>query len=155
MDKFTSIGRNMTIVNKYFKIYLRDRLVPYEINASEGIVLLMMHRKENEENTQDELIKEIHYDKGVMTRTMKELEKKGFVERKPNPNDSRSFLFSLTEKGKEFKHIIIKILQDWNKELLGGISDENLAIVEEALGIMAENSSLCYSALASKINKKK
>lgn len=156
MEKFTSIGRNMMIADKYFKLYLRDALMPHNLNAAEGIVLLMMYRKNMNHtkdsdnhyntgsNTQDELIREIHYDKGVMTRTMKELEQKGFVERQPNPADSRSYLFSLTPKGIAFQETIMDILKRWNTQLLAGLSEEQLAVVESTLNIMAQNTSSFY-----------
>ena len=154
MDKFVSIGRNITIADKYFKLYLRNVLQPYNINATEGIVLLMMYRKSSG-NTQDELIKDIHYDKGVMARTMKELEEKGYVERNQNPLDSRSFIFSLTEKGHDFKHILIDFLRQWNKKLISDISEEHLAIVEASLEIMAQNSLMCFIESSQKHNKKR
>lgn len=105
----------------------------------------MMYRKDTCGNTQDELIKDIHYDKGAMTRTMKSLEKKGYVERNNNPLDSRSFIFSLTEKDNSFKHIIIDILRQWNVQQLKGICEENLALVEESLETMALNSFMYFS----------
>lgn len=156
MEKFVSIGRNMMIADKYFKLYLRDALQPYNLNAAEGIVLLMMYRKTSNHtsisgnhemfgsNTQDELIREIHYDKGVMTRTMKELEQKGFVTREPNPADSRSYLFSLTEQGIAFQETMMEILRRWNTQLLTGLSEEQLSVVESALQIMAKNTSVFY-----------
>lgn len=71
MERFVSIGRNMAIADKYFKLYLRDALQPYDLNAAEGVVMLMMFQKSEKSDcsiidgkTQDEIIREIHYDKG-------------------------------------------------------------------------------------------
>lgn len=141
----------MMIADKYFRMFLRDSLQPYGMNASEGTVLLMMYRKSSQDmkygNTQDELIRELHYDKGVMTRTMKELENKGYVERITNPSDSRSFIFSLTQKGDDFREILFGILRQWNSMLLEGISVDILSAAEKALEKMAENASSFYSSL--------
>lgn len=160
MNHFADIGRNMMIADKYFKLYLKDTLRSYDLNAAEGIVLLMMYRKMSPStgeppsadvhkiqgaNSQDELIREIHYDKGVMTRTMKELEAKGFVCRKHHPQDSRSFLFTLTEKGLALREPLIHILRQWNSHLLEGLNEETLAVVEDALSTMARNAAACYS----------
>lgn len=142
MNNHNSIGRNLIIVNKYFKMFLRDKLQQYDMNAQEGIVLLMMYRKNklNERgNTQDELIKEIHCDKGVMTRTMKELENKGFVVRDVNPDDSRSYVFSLSDKGLEYENIIIDILKEWNDNLLSGVDEDEREVVENVLNKMSKN----------------
>lgn len=154
MRRYASIGRNMNIADKYFRLFLRDALSPYDLNTAEGTVLLSMYEKsEGTEqqifhsihsrptpgNTQDELICSLHYDKGVMTRTMKSLEDKGFVARKSNPADSRSSLFSLTEKGTAMKGVLIAALRQWNGVLLSGVPDETLAILEGALDTMAQN----------------
>lgn len=140
MEKFEHIGRNMMISDKYFKLYLRDALAPYGLNATEGVVLLMMfHSAVAQKNTQEDLIRRIHYDKGVMTRTMKELEQKGFVSREPNPTDSRSYLFSLTEAGAVLKEPLFDAVRRWNERLLAGIDERDLETVKNVLGKMAQN----------------
>lgn len=147
MENFRSIGRNMMIADKYFKLYLRNELQPYDLNAAEGVVLLMLYQQAaSHGKTQDELIREIHYDKGVMTRTMKELEQKGFVLREQNPLDSRSYLFSLSEKGRDFKETLTAILQRWNEALLADLPREDLLLVEAALSRMAQNAATAYSS---------
>lgn len=154
MERYADIGRNMNITDKYFRLFLREELKPYDLNTAEGTVLLAMYGKSGSTekqifdsihsrarmgNTQDELICRLHYDKGVMTRTMKALEDKGYVKRGPNPRDSRSYIFSLTEKAIDFKETLIGILREWSDSLLAGLDDETLKIVERALDTMAEN----------------
>ena len=140
MEKFEHIGRNMMISDKYFKLYLRDALAPYGVNATEGVVLLMMfHSAVAQKNTQEDLIRRIHYDKGVMTRTMKELEQKGFVSREPNPTDSRSYLFSLTKAGTALKEPLFDAVRRWNERLLAGIDERDLETVKTVLEKMAQN----------------
>ena len=146
MENFRSIGRNMMIADKYFKLYLRDALQPYGLNAAEGVVLLMLYEQAARRGkTQDELIREIHYDKGVMTRTMKELEQKGYVVREQNPADSRSYLFTLSEQGLAFKGTLTAVLQKWNVALLDGLSTEQLVLAETVLSRMAQNAAFAYS----------
>ena len=152
--KYVSIGRNMNIADKYFRLYLRSALNPYELNAAEGTVLLVMYGKDGGTekqifhsihgfepggNTQDELIGQLHYDKGVMARTMKTLEEKGYVERRDNPADSRSYLFYLTEQGKNFKETLLHILRIWQEVLLKNLDEKTLDVIEKALEIMAQN----------------
>ena len=150
MEPFADIGRTMMIADKYFKLYLRDELKPFDLNAAEGVILLMLLQKARPQpaviagKTQDELIRELHYDKGVMTRTMKELEQKGYVLREQNPADSRSFLFSLTEKGCDFRAPLLDILRRWNARLLAGVEQESLATTRAALDQMAQNAAAFY-----------
>lgn len=153
MKQYASIGRNMNIADKYFRLYLRDALKPYDLNTAEGTVLLSLYGKNGTTesqifdsihdhaiwHTQDQIIDELHYDRGVMTRTMKALEEKEYVLRSDNPTDCRSYIFSLTKKALDFKRILVGILYEWNTWLLEGIDADTLKIVENALAVMAKN----------------
>ena len=113
MKAIAIIGRNINIADKYFRIYLRNCLNPYGLNAAEGTVLLNMYEKHSDTSknplngtTQEELIAGLHYDKGVMTRIMKSLEEKGYVLRSANPDDSRSYVLLLPERETASKELL-------------------------------------------------
>ena len=144
-------------------MYLRDELSPYGLNTAEGTVLLTMfsknpagvrtecmHSKYKGGKTQEELIERLHYDKGVMTRTMKALEKKGYVSRNNNPDDSRSFVFTLTEQGNDFRNVLIKIMRAWSVILLARIGDDELEMIGKALDTMSENAIGYYNERVTK-----
>lgn len=158
MKQYASIGRNMNIADKYFRLYLRNALKPYDLNSAEGTVLLSLYGNNGSTerqifnaihelvtwHTQDQIIDELQYDRGVMTRTMKTLEEKEYVLRSDNPADCRSYIFSLTKKALDFKPILIAILSGWNECLLKGIDTDTLKIVENALATMATNAMKHY-----------
>lgn len=52
-----------------------------------------------------ELTKLAHVRKQSMTQTVEELEKLGYVERRPDPNDKRARLVFVTERGKKISPI--------------------------------------------------
>lgn len=153
MEQYASIGRNMNIADKYFRLFLRDALKQHNLNTAEGTVLLSLYGKNGStENqifdaihdhaiwhTQDQIIDELQYDRGVMTRTMKALEEKEYVRRSDNPADSRSYIFSLTKKALDFKPILVGMLYEWNTCLLEGLDACTLKTVEGALAVMAKN----------------
>lgn len=58
---------------------------------------------------------------GGMTKMLIGLEKDGFVERLENPEDGRSRLVKLTDKGAELAEVIVTKLVETNKALIGGI----------------------------------
>jgi DNA-binding MarR family transcriptional regulator len=146
MKAIALIGRNINVVDKYFRIYLRNRMNPYGLNAAEATVLLNMYEKSGDASkaplsgtTQEALIAGLHYDKGVMTRTMKSLEEKGYVTRSANPNDSRSYVFTLTGKGNSFKKNLVTILREWADILFTGVDEASVSVLEKALDTMSEN----------------
>lgn len=135
--KYSSIGCNILGIDKYFKIFLKNSLRKNELNAAEGLVLLALYGQDGQ--SQDQIIEELHYDKGVMTRTMQSLEKKGYVLREKNSLDNRSFLFYLTNKAMIFKSTLIEILQEWNDIILQGIDDLSLRLLDKTLDRMSQN----------------
>ena len=148
-----SIVRNNMIIGKYFRLFFRNSLRQYDLNTAEGMVLLLLLEKETNPQrntiekmhkiikgqTQDQIIDEIHYDKSVMTRTMKSLESKGYVARNVNPVDSRSYIFSLTKKAADFKPTLLNVLELWNDGLRRDIDEATLETASIALSRMANN----------------
>lgn len=141
-----NIGQNIYIINKYFKIYLKNALNPFQINSAEAFVLLTLydqlettdsHFPEMVGFTQEQILEDLHYHKSVMTRTMQSLEKKEFVLRNGHPSDNRCHLFTLTEKAFEFMPRLINILKGWNNVLLHDI--ENVDAFTAAVDKMTYN----------------
>lgn len=151
MNDCRALGRDIFVIDKYFRIYFKQALRPHDLSPTEAMVLLALYERggnlmedvfqdihgQRLQKTQDQIISELQYDRAAMTRTMQALEGKGFVIRRENPRDSRSFLFSATEKADAFKPQLVGFLRDWNQLLLNGIGD--LQIVSGAIKRMANN----------------
>ncbi|WAM34190.1 MarR family winged helix-turn-helix transcriptional regulator [Caldicellulosiruptor morganii] len=135
--KYTSIGRHMLIIDKYFKLFLKNSLKKYGLNAAEGLVLLSLYGQEG--RTQEQIVNELHYDKSVMTRIMQSLEKKDYVLRQKNSADSRSYIFLLTDKAKKFKLIFTDILKEWSDLVLEGVDESMLNLADEVLASILKN----------------
>ena len=74
--------------------------------------------------TQSALAEDLLVDKGQLSRTVRELETLGLVERSPDPRDGRSSLLSPTALGLERLHaarlpqedLLLRNLEDWPEE---------------------------------------
>ena len=156
MDKRACTGRNIMVIDKYFKLYFRRRLKAFDLNSAEGMVLLALYGSDGMTErqifmslhsnvpiqTQEQIIRELHYDKGALARTMKALEEKDFVQRAKNPRDSRAVDFNLTDKARELRPRIMEILVDWNDALIGGIPADDLDRTIDTLEKMAANAAV-------------
>lgn len=79
---------------------------------------------EVDETSQTALQKEVNIDSAAVTRHLKQLEGKGMVTRRKNPNDNRFTFVSLTDEGrerivsfrKEKEQFITKVLRDFSEE---------------------------------------
>jgi len=151
MNDCRVLGRDIFVIDKYFRLFFKNALRHYDLNPTEAMVLLSLYEKGGRlredvfddihehklSKSQDQLIADLHYDKAAMTRTMQLLEGNGYVIRRDHPSDSRSYLFTATEKADTFKPVLIGILREWNNLLTSDIED--LDIVNTAIKRMAEN----------------
>ena len=145
------ISHNILVVDKYMKLHIKNVLKAYDVNVAEAMVLLVMYGHpetkhpptqalgEEAGHTQEQLIDFLHYDKGVMTRTMQALEQKGYVTRQGNAADGRSFLFYKTQKAQLFKPQLMQILQNWNDAVMQGMDAATAEATALALAQMAKN----------------
>lgn len=146
MAVFEQIAHSIFAIDKYSRLYLRNELKPHGLNQAEGLVLMSFYCKAAHPEcaaiqagkTQEKLVDELHCDKSVMTRTMQSLEQKGYLVRSGNPGDKRSYLFSLTQKGRAFEPSLTKLVEDWRNKLMEELDDTTLEVISQGLRKMAE-----------------
>lgn len=86
-----------------------------------------------------DLSKTLKRDKGQVTRIVDELCKTGMVSREPNPDDGRSKLLMLTNKGKGVFEAIEAIEAKFSEDLIQGISKQELATFFAVSDRLSEN----------------
>ncbi|MFM9987752.1 MarR family winged helix-turn-helix transcriptional regulator [Flavobacterium sp.] len=73
-----------------------------------------------------------------LTRTLKSMEEKGLIYRKPNPNDGRGVLIYLTEFGKEKRELSKNTVLKFNETVKQNVSHEKLQNFMEVSEIINE-----------------
>lgn len=73
-----------------------------------------------------------------LTRTLKSMEEKGLIYRKPNPNDGRGVLIYLTEFGKEKRELSKNTVLKFNETVKQNVSPEKLLHFMEVSEIINE-----------------
>lgn len=71
--------------------------------------------------------------------TMEKLEKGGFIERRRDPDDLRSRLIRLTDKGRDAVAVMQQTSTNERMKLLAGIPEEDLRITVDVLTRMRDN----------------
>jgi DNA-binding MarR family transcriptional regulator len=67
-----------------------------------------------------------------------DLEDRGYVERRPNPDDRRQYALYLTSAGKEVTQEISRLGRQHERELTTGLDPSQRAQLEELLGTIAD-----------------
>ena len=73
-----------------------------------------------------------------ITRTVKEMEKKGYIKKVTSNEDARVVNLSLTEKGMELYTVFVKIHQTELAKILKDVSEEKLLITIETIYKISE-----------------
>ena len=87
--------------NKIFRTtqgYLDKVLKKYELSS--GLYPYLLVLRENEGISQNQISKELGFDKAMSARTITKLIKLGYLNRKEDEDDSRAYKLYLTEKAK-------------------------------------------------------
>ena len=83
--------------------------------------------------------KELNISKSVASNLVKRMVQNGLVELEVSPSDKRAKFVHLTEKSRSQMKQIKSFFDRMNRSLLDGISEENLAIFEEVMGLLQAN----------------
>ncbi len=75
----------------------------------------------------------------TVTRMIRRMESCGFVERRPDPTDARSFRAYLTEKGRALEEPVARIWEEIEEKTLLGISPEEKLTLRRLLARIREN----------------
>lgn len=93
----------------------------FGINIAEWRVLAALH--ERRAVLAKDIVNYTHMDKVRVSRAIKSLEEKGFLQRQTSMSDSRAAELSLTKKGRELYRVVVPRALEWQDELLEPLSE--------------------------------
>lgn len=113
---------------------------PYGLGFSSYNFLLFLAK--NEGCTQKELCRNMGIDEAVATRSMKKMEKEGYVSRIRSEQDSRKYALFLTEKGRKLIPVIRTVLEEWWNQVLQDVPQEQQNYLLPLMEHISENAVL-------------
>jgi len=108
-----------------------------DVTSSENYILLYLFSKDNV--TQEDIAAYFAIDKGSISKSVNSLVKKGYVEKTENPDNRRANLVSLTKLGRSTFEENNKLLKEWHKSVMQGITIKEFEQLKDILARMAEN----------------
>jgi DNA-binding MarR family transcriptional regulator len=76
---------------------------------------------------------------GSATAMLDRLEKAGFIQRKPNPNDRRGVIVEICDKWREVAMPLVQDIQQAHRQLIASYTDEELAVITDFLKRFTSN----------------
>ena len=105
-------GKLISFLYRKSQIFWSQILKEHNITSAEYPVIIVLNKKDG--ITQEEISSELGLDKSAITRVVKSLLEKGFIERQKNQEDLRCNKIYLTEKGHSCWKYIKEGMEKWN-----------------------------------------
>lgn len=126
MKKEETVDYNIkTAWHAIYRMY-NQAAMKHDFTTSIGFVLLNIDSREGTPATK--IAPLIGLESRSLTRMLKSMEGKGFIEKKPDPNDGRSVRIFLTDLGKEKKEISRRTVLSFNEGVRESISASRLQV---------------------------
>jgi DNA-binding MarR family transcriptional regulator len=89
--------------------------------------------------THSELAEQLNKSPATITKTVKRMEKAGFVERRPDPRDERLSRVYLTGAGRDIQSAVEDVWRAFEEQAFAGFGQEELAALRGALLRVCQN----------------
>lgn len=109
----------------------------YDITTEQWSILLSLWERDG--LTQQEIADKTYKDKANITRFIGDLERAGYLARKPDPADGRKYAVYLTPRGRELRGELMPIVRNLWKTILRGIPARDVAATRRVLTGIFEN----------------
>ena len=124
------------MIIKWHTKFFEDKLEGTNVNPSE-LPYIIRIGEQNGELTQKDLSNLFLVSEPVVARTLKNLEKKGFIIRSIDQKNKTRRLISLSSKGFEIREKTLHLEEDWCNSLFKVLSEDEKRKFNEILGILA------------------
>ncbi len=117
-------------INKVVRMaqaFINERL--RGIGLSSGLFYFILELMEHDDLSMQALSRAVLVDNGHTSRAVERLVRLGYVTRKVDPRDSRSFRVSLTKKGRQSSAAVKAVLLEWSKLVSADVAEEEIAVV--------------------------
>ena len=137
MEKLEPIGKVISYIYRYQRIFLNKELEPYGIGSGQFSFMMSLYLKDGAK--QETPFRTYKLDKGTVGKAIKKLEDTGYVYRKQDAEDKRAYNVFLTEKGKDIGAKMKEIAIKWDDIMIAGFSEEEKRLSAAFLERMEQN----------------
>ncbi|WP_136799059.1 MarR family winged helix-turn-helix transcriptional regulator [Desulfosediminicola ganghwensis] len=107
-----------------------DREMTDLVGATTTQIAAILYLMENDGCQPVDLSRELLQNKSAITTLAERMEKKGLIYRAPSAKDGRASILHLTEKGREIGIKAIPYISEYNRELMKGFSEVEVAVID-------------------------
>ncbi len=128
---------------------VNEKLESLNLSSSEGNILLHLFTQKHEVR-QENIVEELDISKPAVSRALKSLEAKGYVERVKDSSDRRASRILLTGKAREIRPRVEFVYNEVYSIAAQGVSVEEVAFFINLFSRVSDNFSFARSAVKSR-----
>lgn len=125
------ISKYLSYISRVRQKDILDRLEKYEIGNTDYPIILFLSR--NSGYGQNEVARELKISKSLITKSVVNLERKGYIIKSTSEKNKSKNLLKLTLEGEELVPNIKKIIKDYENKMLKDLSKEDVEKLNELL----------------------
>jgi Transcriptional regulators len=141
-DNINSVSTWISVLFRFRRNFILKKLENYGVLA--GLYMIVMVIDYNNGTSQEQISDILKTDKTSIARSVKKLEKEGYVLREPDKVDRRAYKLYLTSKGQAIVPVIQKVLDDWEDLVIANVPKDAYQIIEHYMKQMAEDAWKLY-----------
>ena len=128
----------LLIKNTWQKLsrYYNQQLAGFDLSVPKALLLLEIS-PEGGENPKT-LAAKLDLESSSMTGLLDRLEKKGFIERRPDPNDRRSILIFLTQSGITARENIKALVEKLDRKVQEALTAEDVKAFRRIISVISK-----------------
>ena len=108
--------------------YLNEKVKNEDLSFGLQPILITIYK--NEGIIQEQLAEKFHLNESTITRNLKKLEEKGFIERIP---DKRKKIIKITKKGAKTAQKVMDYDDKWDEKIKSNLNDEEYTVFKNTL----------------------
>lgn len=136
MDDLLLLARSVSTLHRNEQRYI-GRIMHAKGLRTSGYLFVIYLSKQGKA-TQRHLCRILNMDEALATRTVRQLEKEGYLCKQKNPNDKRAVFLQLTSKGKELSSVLQKELSCFWGKATAQMSKDELESLFETLELLVK-----------------
>ncbi|MFW5794209.1 MAG: MarR family winged helix-turn-helix transcriptional regulator [Bacillota bacterium] len=117
------------LINKYHYKFLEEKFKYLNLGRAEAPYLKMIYS--NSPIKMNTLISKVIFHKSHTTRAINQMEKDGLIRKEKDPNDLRSYILTITEKGKELAKEVNEILKEWENLVNSALTKKEIELLDK------------------------
>ncbi|WP_297406814.1 MarR family winged helix-turn-helix transcriptional regulator [uncultured Cetobacterium sp.] len=125
------ISKYLSYISRVRQKDILDRLEKYKIGNTDYPIILFLSR--NSGYGQNEVARELKISKSLITKSVVNLERKGYIIKSTSEKNKSKNLLKLTLEGEELVPNIKKIIKDYENKILKDLSKEDVEKLNELL----------------------